>query len=244
MTSQKPDRRQQVDAIRASTRSADRRRNFLIVGACLLVALAIIGGAAYGPIKARLEDDKWDKVALQDIGAPASACGEITTKPATGNQEHVDENTLLTIDDAPPAFGAHYPNWEGMERKLYTTDDRPPLGRLLHNLEHGYTILWYDETAAKNAEQMDQIRGLAKKNAGTDNLRLKFKAAPWTSEDGKAFPEGQHIAFTHWSVGGVGDGSTGQQVGAWQYCSKVSGAALAEFMEKYPYMDSPEPGVV
>ena len=31
------------------------------------------------------------------------------------------------------------------------------------------------------------------------------------------------------------------QVGVWQYCSDVSGAALEDFMLKYPYTDSPEP---
>ena len=61
-------------------------------------------------------------------------------------------------------------------------------------------------------------------------------------EDGKAFPDGQHVAFTHWSVGGAGAGPTpAKQVGVWQYCSAVSGAALNDFMLKYPYTDSPEP---
>lgn len=248
MSSQQPDpksdRRERAAAVRSATANADRRRSYLIVGVCLLLGVLIIGGAAWGPIKARMKASTYDNVALEDIGAPATACGEITTKPATGNQEHVDEGTPLTITDSPPAFGAHYPVWEGMERKLYTKSDRPPLGRLLHNLEHGYTILWYDETVADDAEKMDVLRGLAEKNAGTDNMRHKFKAAPWTSEDGKPFPDGQHVAFTHWSVGGVGDGATGKQVGAFQYCSKLSGAALQDFMEKYPYMDSPEPGVV
>ena len=31
-------------------------------------------------------------------------------------------------------------------------------------------------------------------------------------------------------------------MGVWQYCSDVSGAALEDFMLKYPYTDSPEPG--
>ena len=37
---------------------------------------------------------------------------------------------------------------------------------------------------------MDDLRGIASKLQGTTNLRDKFKAVPWTSEDGKAFPEG------------------------------------------------------
>jgi len=134
--------------------------------------------------------------------------------------------------------------WDSIGRKLYLAEDRPPLGELVHNLEHGYTLLWYDETVADDADQMDQLRGVASKLEGTTNLRDKFKAVPWTSEDGDPFPDGQHVAFTHWSLGGVGETDPAKQVGVWQYCSAVSGAALETFMEDYPYMDSPEPNAV
>ena len=112
----------------------------------------------------------------------------------------------------------------------------------MHNLEHGYTILWYDETVADDSDQMNQLRAIADKFAGTSNLRFKFKAVPWLESDGKSFPEGQHIAFTHWSIGGADQDPAGDgQVGVWQYCTDVSGDALNAFMLKYPYMDSPEP---
>ena len=49
---------------------------------------------------------------------------------------------------------------------------------------------------------MTEIEGIAKKfDVSDSNFRFKFIAAPWTSEDvkeSKAFPDGQHIAFTHW----------------------------------------------
>ena len=127
---------------------------------------------------------------------------------------------------------------------LYTADDRPDLGELVHNLEHGFTMLWYDETAAADEPMMEHIEAIATKYKGTDNLRLKFKAVPWLKADGKPFPEGQHIAFTHWSNGGTGEAATGEQVGVWQYCSEPSGAAIKDFMVKYPYLDSPEPDAV
>ena len=88
---------------------------------------------------------------------------------------------------------------------------------------------------------MADIEAIADKYRGTDNFRLKFKAAPWLADDGAAFPEGQHVAFTHWSAGGTGQAATGEQLGVWQYCSAPSGAAVKAFMEKYPYVDSPEP---
>ena len=38
-----------------------------------------------------------------------------------------------------------------IDERFYTKDSRPELEALVHNLEHGFTILWYDETAADDA---------------------------------------------------------------------------------------------
>jgi len=111
----------------------------------------------------------------------------------------------------------------------------------VHNLEHGYTILWYDETIADDDDQLNQVQALAKKfKADDDNFRLKFIAAPWTGDDenGKQFPNDQHIAFSHWK------GDADKSTGVWQYCSEVSGEALKTFMKDYPYTDSPEAGAI
>ena len=145
---------------------------------------------------------------------------------------------------SPPSSGPHYPVWAPFNKKFYTLDDRPAIPNLVHNLEHGYTILWYDETIADDDAAIAELRAIADKLAGTSNLRTKFKAVPWTSEDegGKKFPEGQHVAFTHWSVGRSGGTDAESQEGVWQYCSDVSGEALSDFMLEYPYTDSPEPG--
>ena len=131
-----------------------------------------------------------------------------------------------------------------MTRKFYTAQDRPALGTLVHNEEHGYTILWYDATAAKDSTQMDEIKAIANKFAGTTDLRDKFKAVPWTSADGKPFPDGQHIAFTHWSVGGATNAARGptSRSASGSTAPSVSGAALKTYMDDYPFSDSPEPG--
>jgi hypothetical protein len=242
-----PDRRAIADKMRADQRRAERSRGLAVVGGSALVALVIIGsalwfGSAVPYVSQKYYDTReLDAMSLSEVGAPASACGKITTKPATGQQEHVPEGTPLTFEDTPPAFGEHYAEPEPMERKFYTADDRPDVGKLVHNLEHGYTVLWYDDTAAGDEEMLADIEAMAIKLKGTDNLRLKFKAVPWLESDGEAFPDGQHVALTHWSKGDAGDSGTGEQVGVWQYCSAPSGAALEEFMKKYPYLDSPEP---
>jgi hypothetical protein len=88
------------------------------------------------------------------------------------------------------------------------------------------------------------VGAIAEKFRGTADLRLKFIAAPWTARDEEEsgpFPDGRHVAITHWSVGGDGATGPGQPLGVFQYCSGPDGAALEDFMAAYPYADSPEP---
>ena len=113
----------------------------------------------------------------------------------------------------------------------------------MHNLEHGYTILWYDETIADDADKLNEIEGIANKlRHDSNNRRYKFIAAPWTSDDEKEsgkFPEGQHIAFTHWSAGGRRDRHASRRRLAVLLRAQRRGAE--DFMKDYPYTDSPEP---
>lgn len=243
----KSDRQKVIDDIRKKQKGADKRRGYMIVGVCVLVALLIIGAAAYRPLKNAWDERKFNDLDLASIGAPASVCQKVTTKPAEGANDHIPTDTPVAYTDAPVAFGPHWnePNVAPapMDRKFYTESDRPALESLVHNLEHGYTIVWYDETVAEDDEALVELRSVAKKFAGTENFRFKFIAAPWTSDDagGAKFPDGQHIAFTHWSIGGEGESDTTKAEGVWQYCSEFSGEALDEFMIDYPYLDSPEP---
>lgn len=244
----KSDRQAVIEEIRRKQKGAERRRGFAILGVCLTIALVIVLAAAYRPVKNWWDLRKFEDLALAEIGEPASACDDIITKKADGNATHVDQGVQVEYDDAPPAFGSHW-NVAGiapapLNRKFYTRSDRPELEALVHNLEHGYTILWYDETAAEDGNTMSVVEAIADKfRSDPDNLRSKFIAAPWTSDDaeGKEFPEGMNIAISHWSAGGSGETEPANQLGAWQYCSEPSGEALETFMIEYPYTDSPEP---
>lgn len=245
----KSDRQKVIDDIRKKQKGADKRRGFMIVGVCVVVALLIIGAASYRPLKNAWDLRKFNDLDLASIGSAPSVCGKVETKPAEGNNDHIATNTPVVYENAPPAFGPHWNEFgvapAPMERKFYTAADRPELESLVHNSEHGYTIVWYDETVADDTTALNELRAVAKKFPGSDNYRYKFIAAPWTSEDedGATFPDGQHIAYTHWSVGGEGETDPSKQVGVWQYCSEFSGAALETFMIDYPYLDSPEPTV-
>jgi hypothetical protein len=236
------DRRAVVEQMRREQQRAEKRRTTAIVGACVVVGLVIVGLGAYPVIKDSMTQNELDGRDLSALGVPAAQanCTAVTAKPATGSADHRPEGTDLPYTESPPATGPHYPTWAPMGRKFYAPKDRPDLGYLVHNLEHGYNILWYDETVADNEEQLAAAEAIANKFPGTD-FENKFIAAPWTAEDGEPFPDGAHVALTHWSMGGTHGNPQGQQ-GITQYCDAPSGEAVAQFVEDYPYTDSPEPG--
>ena len=231
------DRRAVVEQMRRDQQRAERRRTIVVIAACVVVGLVIIGLAAI-PL---LKQNRAQAGPLSGIGAAQSAagCQKLIKKSAVGNQDHKPEGTVINYPDAPPAFGPHYPTPAPFARKFYTADDRPKLENLVHNLEHGYTLLWYDDTVAKSSDELSQVKAIASKFEGS-KLSDKFIAIPWTKEDGKAFPSGTHIALTHWSAGGNPQ-DTSKQQGIWQYCAKPSGDVVATFVKDYPYSDSPEP---
>lgn len=236
-TSKGSDRRAVIEQMRRDQKRAEKKRSYVIVAACVVVALVIIGIGAYPLLKQK----KVASGSLGSIGASASqaGCQDITTKPATGNSDHKPEGPDIFYPDAPPAFGPHYPTPAPLDRKFYTAADRPRLEYLVHNLEHGYNLLWYDATVAKNSDQLAAVKAIAGKYEGT-KLKDKFIALPWTADDGDAFPGGAHVALTHWSMGGT-HGNPKEQTGVWEYCAKPSGEVVSTFFKDYPYTDAPEP---
>lgn len=240
----KADRRAVVEQLRKEQERKEKRRTYAIVGGCVAVALVIVGLGAYPLIRDARESARFADTELAAIGTPKAdaSCQDVITAPAEGSAQHVPDGTTVEYTSAPPAFGEHYAAPAVMSRKFYTAEDRPRLETLVHNLEHGYNILWYDESLADDAESVAELRAIADKFPGTDDFRNKFIVAPWTSDDGEPFPDGATMAMTHWSVSGEGDEANedGQQ-GVWQYCGELSGEAVAEFVEAYPFTDSPEP---
>jgi hypothetical protein len=236
------ERRATLDKLRAEERSKARRRTALMVAPALV--LAVIVGVM---VALQFKQASKPGGALASIGVAASAagCQDVVVKKAEGNQDHRPEGEAVDYADNPPANGPHWGQFlfGGQVRKFWTPEDRPPVERLVHSLEHGYTILWYDPTIAKDDEQLEQLEEIADQFSGSA-LEDKFMAAPWTEADAEDrdsdFPEGTHLALTHWSMGGT-QGNPEGQLGVWQYCGKVSGAAVSTFMEDYPYSDSPEP---
>jgi hypothetical protein len=227
-------RRAVAEQMRKAQARKERQRSLLILGSCVLVVLALLGSAIYVYAKDQAAERAAAGTPLAELGVATeqASCDPVKTEPATGSNEHLAGGTKIPYEQAPPASGPHWANFlQGAEiRSFYTREDRPEVERLVHSLEHGHTILWYDETVKPGTDAYQTVQAISDKFDEGE----KFIAAPWNKSDGGSFPSGKHVTLTHW---------TGQpdQKGVTQYCAAPSGAALEKFMEKYPASDAPEP---
>jgi len=228
-------RRARLDAVRAQEKAAERKRNLLIVGIFALVGVILV--AIPGFLLFQQWQDNNRAISEFGVSAAAADCGEVIDDEASGENDHVGPGTPtpdvteVEYTTNPPSSGQHFAQSSGFARQFYTPGDTPPLENLVHNLEHGATIVWYDESVPD--DQVDELQGLSERISAD---APKFIVAAWDSSRGD-FPEGR-IAMSHWSAAvppaTVG---TGHRV----YCDQVSGEAIDDFVTEFPYTDSPEP---
>jgi hypothetical protein len=232
-------RRARVDEVRAQQRAAERKRSAIFIGGAVLLAVIIIAAAAI-PLYNRWQEENR---AISEFGVPAAdaGCGEVIDDVAAGVNDHIGpgtnfpDTTRVDYETAPPSSGQHFAVTAGFARHFYTPEDTPPVENLVHNLEHGASIVWYDETV--DEESVQELEGIANR-ISVDTP--KFIVAPWDSEDRGEFPEGS-IAISHWTAAPAGSAAETPGTGRRQYCEQVSGAAINEFVETFPYTDAPEP---
>jgi hypothetical protein len=109
--------------------------------------------------------------------------GEVVSIPV-GYQTHVEVGTTLTYPSDPPAGGLHYaeefPNGFFDESSL---PSRPGelAGYLVHNLEHGYVIFWYN-CAKLDEGGCSSLKSQIKAVMDSKN-NFKLIAVPWKSAD-------------------------------------------------------------
>jgi len=232
-------RRDRLASFEVARKKEQRRRTFGLLALCLVLALALL---AY-PVYLLNKDSAARNATITDLGVPAAeaGCDPVAENAATGNQEHVAEGTPIEYAQTPPDSGRHYPAPAPFARHFYAVADRPPIGNLVHNLEHGYTIAWYRADAPQ--EQIDTLSDVAKTFGGDEaDMTDKFVAAPWSTDDGAGFPEGKNVVLAHWYANPADPTDTTAQKGIRQSCTLVSGVVIKDFMAKYPFNDSPEPG--
>jgi hypothetical protein len=229
---QERDRRAKIEAMRKAEQAKERRKSMMFIAIAVVVGLGLIAAAAV-PAYLESRNDPANK-ALSTFGVSKAAadCDAVQTSKGTNNEEdrnHVEDGTTEDYATVPPSYGPHWAAPVFPAREFYTARDRPEMEQLVHNLEHGYTILWYDTTIKGN--QLAQLKDIAAsaRNDDATGPNGKFIVSAWDDTYGD-FPTGKHIGLSHW---GSADSFT-------QVCGKVSGDVVADFIDKHPASDAPE----
>lgn len=98
-----------------------------------LAALSFVAGCSGDP-------DPQPPLEPVDERGPTGACKAVERSYEGATAEHHAPCTTLVYSTSPPVFGDHYPEWAA-----YTTYDFPlSLGFLVHDLEHGAVVIFYD----------------------------------------------------------------------------------------------------
>ncbi|GAB3066088.1 MULTISPECIES: DUF3105 domain-containing protein [unclassified Phycicoccus] len=200
------------------------------IGAGLVVLLVGLGGVVFYAIN----DAKSKQLPNLGVSVAAASCDAPTTDSGGGTGEHVGpgtnkpDETSVKYDTIPPSHGPHFVAPDVSGRDFYTAADRPALETLVHNLEHGYTVLWYDGSKVKDTTLLKDVADQGNKLSDSSG---KFKVVEWDASRG-AFPAGKPYALVHWA----------KDAGHRQLCGDLSGQAVVDFVKKYPASDTQEPG--
>jgi hypothetical protein len=224
------DRKARIEEMRKTQAAAERRRTMLVIGAASIVVLLLAGVVVKVVRDAQAEKDP----ASVGVALAAAACDAVTNDKPSGTQVHVGPQTnqpnvsKVKYTTVPPAFGEHFVSPAYPALPFYTAADRPRMETLVHNLEHGYTVLWYTKDTPQ--AQVDQLKQIADRARSMPETSGKFIVSAWDDAYG-TFPAGKKIGISHWGA------TTAHR----QLCGAVSGEAIKAFVTAHPYSDSPEP---
>ncbi len=226
-------RRDKIEALRREEKARQRKRTLLITGTAAVVGVALIVGAVFAIRAEQASSPRAQDPASFGVAAAVASCQPATTDAVAGSGDHVGPGTSqpnvtkVQYATVPPTSGQHFPVWADVNRSFYTAADRPAMENLVHNLEHGYLVIWYDDTVP--ADQVQALQDLATRFKA-DNTTRKVIVSAWDPAYG-ALGDGVHVAASRWGA------SQGHRL----LCGQVSGEALANFFAAYPSTDSPEP---
>ena len=227
------DRRARVEEMRRVEQARQRRRSLGFVAVAVVVGVGLVLAVVIPSYLNRKDDPANKALSSFGVSAAAASCSDVQTSE-TGSTEavgnHVADGTVEKYVTVPPSYGPHWSAPVFPAREFYSARDRPQMEQLVHNLEHGYTILWYDSTV--KGAQLATLKDIAVSARSDDRTgpNGKFIVSAWDDAYGD-FPSGKHVGISHW----------GADAGHVQLCGKVSGSAIKSFIDDYPASDAPEP---
>jgi hypothetical protein len=104
------------------------------------LALFLVGLLVFVTVFQGGGETRTEATDLPDAGA-ASVIENVTREPGQ-SRTHVSAGTDVDYQHMPPSGGPHYDDW--VTGGFYEPGERPRLGELVHSLEHGAVVVWYD----------------------------------------------------------------------------------------------------
>lgn len=239
-------RRDRVEEMRRQQQQAERRKNLVFLTVAIVVALGLVLAAVLPSYFKHKNDLTRKNLSALGVSTAAASCDAITDDPAAQSGVHVGPGTnqpnvtKVKYADVPPSWGEHFVNPVYPNHAFYTVADGHQVEEFVHNLEHGYTILWYDRSVEK--EQAAAFQALATKVNAMKESANKFLIVPWNPAYG-SFPAGKKYALSHWAADvDQSTGKVGKQTGHRQLCGGLSTTVVEDFVKKFPWSSAPEPG--
>ena len=204
------DRRRKLDELKKKQRSSEKRGTVIAI----LLAVLLGGGLIAGAVLTKKSDkgtQTVDDVSTIGVSAELAGCGEVASVDEKKvSAQHVNGQVAYPN---PPSAGDHNGQTAPANIRFYARDNAKAPENLVHNLEHGYVVVWYDDDLPQT--EVDELQSIA---ASISDKHRKFIVAPWTR--GK-FEGNANVGVTAWA--------------RTQLCEKVSGAAIKQFAEEYDY---------
>jgi hypothetical protein len=152
--------------------ASSRRTSAVTVAVVALVAAGVAGGAF---ALSRVRRHPTSTVTVRQLPG-AVGCGSVVDERADPDPKHVEGP--IDYGEAPPSSGRHNPSPLQPYPPMYVRETAPTLvvERAVHNLEHAYVVVWYDDDAS--GEELTQIG-----TAVTAAEGGKVIAVPWDRRD-------------------------------------------------------------
>lgn len=187
---EKQQRRAAEEERRREQQKAARKRNLVTLGIAVVVLAVVI---------ALVVKDRDGGGSVPSVGAGKAGCGDVETHDIEG-QEHVDVTPQYETN--PPTSGNHL---QTPASPGFFEEPVDP-GAVVHNMEHGQIIFWYDPEAPQ--ETIDAIEAVV------DQEFDASLAVPWDDIESP-----YTFAMTAW--------------GASQHCREVSQTVVDAFREEF-----------
>ena len=144
-----------IDRRRVETHESSEGGSRLLVYGAVAVVFVLVAAAVYVFVLSGGGDAPIEAQPLPDRGDDALLRG-VQQFPSQG-RNHVPAGTQVDYSTSPPTSGPHYGNPAGPG--FYS--ETPPAGNLVHSLEHGAVVIYYDP-AAITPEAEESLRAFAR----------------------------------------------------------------------------------